>query len=90
MNFWKKRDKEITDLKRRKEKVEKEMRKKLEEEREAVLQKKRLEFIMQQSEIYAHFMSKKLGLSDEVQKQKQMDVDDEQREAFKRLEIDES
>ena len=37
MNFWKKRDKEITDLKRRKEKVEKEMRKKLEEEREAVL-----------------------------------------------------
>ena len=45
---------------------------------------------MQQSEIYAHFMSKKLGLSDEVQKQKQMDVDDEQREAFKRLEIDES
>ena len=90
MNFWKKRDKEITDLKRRKEKVEKEMRKNLEEEREAVLQKKRLEFIMQQSEIYAHFMSKKLGLSDEVQKQKQMDVDDEQREAFKRLEIDES
>jgi DNA helicase INO80 len=47
MTFWKKRDKEITDLKRRKEKVEKEMRKKLEEEKEAILQKKRLEFIMQ-------------------------------------------
>lgn len=69
MTFWKKRDKEITDLKRRKEKVEKEMRRRLEEEREAILQKKRLEFIMQQSEIYAHFMSKKLGLSDELQKQ---------------------
>ena len=68
MNFWKKRDKELTDLKRRKEKVEKENRRRIEEERENVLQKKRLEFIMQQSEIYAHFMSKKLGLSDEVQK----------------------
>ena len=37
MNFWKKRDKEITDLKRRREKIEKELRRKQEEEREAVL-----------------------------------------------------
>lgn len=28
MNYWKKRDKEIADLKRKKEKVEKEMRRK--------------------------------------------------------------
>lgn len=89
MTFWKKRDKEITDLKRKREKYEKELRRKQEEEREAVLQKKRLEFIMQQSEIYAHFMSKKLGLSDEVQKQKQMDMEDEQRDHFKRYDIDE-
>lgn len=68
MTFWKKRDKEITDLKRKREKYEKELRRRQEEEREAVLQKKRLEFIMQQSEIYAHFMSKKLGLSEEQQK----------------------
>jgi DNA helicase INO80 len=47
MNFWKRRDKEIADLKRRKEKVEKEFRRKQEEEKEALLQKKRLEFIMQ-------------------------------------------
>jgi DNA helicase INO80 len=46
MTFWKKRDKEITDLKRKREKYEKELRKRQEEEREAVLQKKRLEFIM--------------------------------------------
>jgi chromatin-remodeling ATPase INO80 len=70
MTFWKKRDKEITDLKRKRDKYEKELRRRQEEEREAVLQKKRLEFIMQQSEIYAHFMSKKLGLSEEQQKQK--------------------
>lgn len=47
MTFWKKRDKEITDLKRKREKYEKELRRRQEEEREAVLQKKRLEFIMQ-------------------------------------------
>lgn len=71
MNFWKKRDKEIADLKRKKDKVEKELKRKQEEEKEALLQKKRLEFIMQQSEIYAHFMAKKMGLSDDVNKQKQ-------------------
>jgi hypothetical protein len=37
MTFWKKRDKEITDSKRKKEKVEKELRRRLEEEREAIL-----------------------------------------------------
>jgi DNA helicase INO80 len=37
MNFWKRRDKEIADLKRRKEKVEKEFRRKQEEEKEALL-----------------------------------------------------
>jgi len=58
----------MADLKRKKEKIEKEMKRKQEEEKEALLQKKRLEFIMQQSEIYAHFMSKKLGLSEEQNK----------------------
>ncbi len=85
MTFWKKRDKEITDLKRRKDKVEKELRRRLEEEREAVLQKKRLEFIMQQSEIYAHFMAKKLGISEELKKQ----ATEEEEEDEERLEIDE-
>lgn len=37
MTYWKKRDKEITDLKRKREKMEKENRKRLEEEREAIL-----------------------------------------------------
>jgi len=68
MNFWKKRDKEMADVKRRKEKIEKEIKRKHEEEKEALLQKKRLEFIMKQSEIYAHFMSRKLGLQEEQQK----------------------
>jgi DNA helicase INO80 len=65
MNFWKKRDREIADSKRKKERIEKEIKRKYEEEKEQLLQKKRLEFIMQQSEIYAHFMSKKMGLGEE-------------------------
>ena len=84
-NFWKKRDKEMADLKKRKEKAEKELRKKMEEEKEALLQKKRLEFIMQQSEIYAHFMAKKLGLSDEQKTQRAHDMEEEQRDHFSRV-----
>lgn len=30
-----------------------------------MLQKKRLEYLMQQSEIYAHFMAKKIGVADD-------------------------
>lgn len=45
---------------------------------------------MQQSEIYAHFMAKKLGLSDEQQKQKQQDMDDEKEGNFRRVQIDET
>lgn len=37
MNFWKRRDKEIADLKRKKEKYEKEIRRKQEEEKENLL-----------------------------------------------------
>lgn len=34
MNFWKRRDKELADLKKRKEKFEKEIKRKQEEEKE--------------------------------------------------------
>jgi DNA helicase INO80 len=66
MNFWRKRDRELADLKRKKEKFDKEMRKKQQEEEEQLLQKKRLEYLMKQSEIYAHFMANKMGMSSEV------------------------
>ena len=82
MNYWRKRDKEIADLKRKKDKVEKELKRKQEEENEALLQKKRLEFIMQQSEIYAHFMATKMGLADDQNKQKQQDLEEEKKERF--------
>ena len=65
LTFWKKRDRELADIKRKKEKFDKEMKRKQQEEEEALLQKKRLEYLMKQSEIYAHFMSNKMGMGEE-------------------------
>ena len=69
-NYWRKRDKEMADTKRKREKLDKETKKRQQEEEEAMLQKKRLEYLMQQSEIYAHFMAAKLGVSDELKQGK--------------------
>ena len=66
LSFWKRRDKELADMKRKKEKFDKEMKKKQQEEEEALLQKKRLEYLMKQSEIYAHFMANKMGMQKEL------------------------
>ena len=60
--YWRKRGRELTDLKKRKEKLENEMKRRDEEKRESELHKKRLAFLMRQSDIYAHFMAKKLGI----------------------------
>jgi len=63
INYWRKREKELIEIKRKKEKLELELKKREDEEREMLLQKKRLEFLMKQSDIYAHFMAKKLGIT---------------------------
>ncbi len=63
--YWRKREREVNEIKKKKEKLELEIKKKQEEEREVMLQKKRLEFLMRQSDIYAHFMAKKLGINQE-------------------------
>ena len=60
--FWRKREKELNELRKKKERLEAEIRKKAEEERETLLQRRRLEFLMKQSDIYAHFMAQKLGI----------------------------
>ena len=48
--------------------MEKEIKKKEEEQREALLMKKRLEFLIRQSDIYANFMARKLGIVEEEKK----------------------
>ena len=68
--YWRKREKEIVEMKRKRERIEKEIKKKEEEEHEALLMKKRLEFLITQSNIYANFMARKLGVAqEEVPKQ---------------------
>jgi len=75
--FWRKREKELNELKKKKEKLEAEIRKRAEEERETLLQRRRLEFLMKQSDIYAHFMARKLG----------MDVEDEKKEGVEQQQV---
>ena len=47
VQFWRRRDREIADSKRKREKMDKELKKRQQEEEEALLQKKRLEYLMQ-------------------------------------------
>lgn len=63
VSYWRKRERELNEIKRRKEKLEAELRRREEEEKESLLQKKRLEFLMKQSDLYAHFMAQKLGIA---------------------------
>ena len=70
LTYWRKKEKELNEIKKKKEKLEIELMKREEEERENLLQKKRLEFLMKQSEIYMHFMEKKLGIETEKETDK--------------------
>jgi len=61
----KKAERQSADLKRQAEKAEAGRRKKEEEEREKKRQTQRLNFLLSQTELYSHFMSKKLGITDQ-------------------------
>jgi SNF2 family DNA or RNA helicase len=61
--FWRKRDKEMQEMRKKKDKIEIEKKKKEDELQEAVIQKKRLEYIMKQSDIYSFFMIKNMGMA---------------------------
>jgi len=43
---------------------------------------------MKQSEIYAHFMSNKMGMSDELEKTKKANLEDEVEGNIKRVQVD--
>lgn len=83
LTYWRKKDKEIQELKKKRDKAEKEIKKKQDEERESMMQKKRLEFIMRKSEIYTHFMAKKLGVADAAKNEPKGDVEIDEKEAEK-------
>lgn len=63
VSFWRRKERETADMRKKREKEETEARKKREEEEESLKQRKRLEYIMRQSDIYSHFMAQKLGIA---------------------------
>ena len=59
--YWKKRDKEMADVQKKKEKLEIDKKKKEDELQEQIIQKKRMEYLLKQSDIYSIMMYKHLG-----------------------------
>ncbi|EED18233.1 SNF2 family helicase/ATPase (Ino80), putative [Talaromyces stipitatus ATCC 10500] len=60
MSFWKRNEREERDLRRMAEKQELEMAKKAEADREANRQKRKLNFLISQTELYSHFIGRKI------------------------------
>jgi SNF2 family DNA or RNA helicase len=66
--YWKRRGKELNDLKKKREKIKLELKKKEDEKKEQRKQKKKIEYLIKQSDIYAHIMAEKLGIKDKKKK----------------------
>jgi chromatin-remodeling ATPase INO80 len=67
MSFWKRNEREERDLRRAAERQEIENAKKAEADREANRQKRKLNFLISQTELYSHFIGKKIK-TDEVER----------------------
>lgn len=60
MSFWKRNEREERDMRRLAEKQELESAKKAEAEREANRQRRKLNFLISQTELYSHFIGRKI------------------------------
>ena len=67
MSFWKRNEREERDLRRVAEKQELENAKRAEADREANRQKRKLNFLISQTELYSHFIGRKIK-TDEVER----------------------
>lgn len=67
MSFWKRNEREERDLRKAAERAEIENAKKAEADREANRQKRKLNFLISQTELYSHFIGKKIK-TDEVER----------------------
>jgi DNA helicase INO80 len=67
MSYWKRNEREERDTRRAAEKQEIENAKKAEADREANRQKRKLNFLISQTELYSHFIGKKIK-TDEVER----------------------
>ncbi|KAL8688729.1 MAG: hypothetical protein Q9218_005428 [Villophora microphyllina] len=73
MTFWKRNEREEREMRRAAEKQELENAKKAESEREANRAKRKLNFLISQTELYSHFIGRKVK-TDEVQRSTDSDV----------------
>lgn len=67
MSFWKRNEREERDLRKAAERAEIDNAKKAEADREANRQKRKLNFLISQTELYSHFIGKKIK-TDEVER----------------------
>ncbi|KAL8683713.1 MAG: hypothetical protein Q9186_000347 [Xanthomendoza sp. 1 TL-2023] len=67
MSFWKRNEREERDMRRAAEKQELENAKKAEADREANRQKRKLNFLISQTELYSHFIGRKIK-TDQVER----------------------
>ncbi|ODH26257.1 hypothetical protein ACO22_04713 [Paracoccidioides brasiliensis] len=76
MSFWKRNEREERDLRRMAERQELELAKKAEADREANRQKRKLNFLISQTELYSHFIGRKIKTSQAEQTDETGPVDD--------------
>ncbi|KKA27975.1 hypothetical protein TD95_004416 [Thielaviopsis punctulata] len=67
MSFWKRNEREERDLRKAAERQELENQRREEADREAARQKRKLNFLISQTELYSHFIGKKIK-TDEVER----------------------
>lgn len=67
MSFWKRNEREERDMRRMAEKHELELAKKAEADREANRQKRKLNFLISQTELYSHFIGRKIKTNEAEQ-----------------------
>jgi len=66
INHWRKYDKEERDAKKKRQQEDRKRRKEEEEIREAKRQERKLDFLLTQTELYSHFIGRKMGLDGEA------------------------
>ncbi|KAI8912054.1 SNF2 family N-terminal domain-containing protein [Powellomyces hirtus] len=87
--FWKKNEKEERELRKRAEKEQMELRKREEETREAQRQARKLNFLITQTELYSHFVGKKLdGDKSDDGKSEEIDLGSEGGQSFGEIDFD--
>lgn len=72
LGFWKKNEKEERDLRKKAEKEALDQVKKEEEQREAKRQERKLNFLITQTELYSHFVGKKMDGQAEGEEEEQV------------------